>query len=161
MSKLIDFISGGLGSELVKGVAGFIKGQFPDKLSEADQLAIQIKMTELTNQQINKASQIAHAETAEFNARIKDMEGTAADLKAIPILGPFMLFLRGSQRPVWSFATMYYDFLWFSNTDAFSEQQGTALMVVNCLVLSFTFGERALKNLEPLIKNVFGKQQKM
>jgi hypothetical protein len=157
MSKLIDFISGGLGSELVKGVAGFIKGQFPDKLSEADQLAIQIKMTELTNQQINKASQIAHAEAAEFNARIKDMEGTAADLKAIPILGPFMLFLRGSQRPVWSMGTLYFDYLWFTSGTSFDEQQNTALIVVNSLVLGFLFGERALKNLEPMIVKVFSK----
>lgn len=157
MSKLIEFITGGIGPELVKGVAGFIKGQFPDKLSEADQLAIQIKMTELTNTQITKAAELANAETTEFNQRIKDMEGTASDLKAIPVLGPLMLFLRGAQRPVWSMATMYFDFVWFTSADTFTEQQSTALIVVNSLVLGFLFGERTLKNLEPLLIKVFAK----
>lgn len=157
MSKLIDFLTGGIGTELVKGVAGFIKGQFPDKLSEADQLAIQIKLTEIANQQIARAAELASQETAEFNSRIKDMEGTASDLKAVPILGPMMLFLRGAQRPVWSMATMYFDFIWFTSADTFTEQQSTALIVVNSLVLGFLFGERTLKNLEPLLIKVFAK----
>ena len=156
MSKLIDFISGGMGSEIVKGVASFVKGQFPDKLSEADQLQIQMKVTEIANAQINKAAELASAETAEFNGRIKSMEGTASDLKAIPVLGPVMLFLRGAQRPVWSMATMYFDWVWF-NGSSFTEQQSTALIVINSMVLGFLFGERTLKNLEPLLIKVFAK----
>ena len=136
MSKLLDFISGGMGSEIVKGVASFVKGQFPDKLSEADQLQIQMKVTEIANAQINKAA--------------------ASDLKAIPVLGPVMLFLRGAQRPVWSMATMYFDWIWF-NGSAFTEQQSTALIVINSMVLGFLFGERTLKNLEPLLIKVFAK----
>lgn len=158
MSKLIDFLTGGIGTELVKGVSSFIKGQFPDKLSEADQLAIQIKMTEIANEQVTKAADIARQESAEFNSRIKEMEGTAADLKAIPVLGPMMLFLRGAQRPVWSMGTLYFDYRWFTSGASFDEQQSTALIVVNSLVLGFLFGERALKNLEPMIVKVFSKK---
>ena len=168
MSKLLDFISGGMGSEIVKGVASFVKGQFPDKLSEADQLQIQMKVTEIANAQINKAAELAGAETVEFNDRIKLMEGTASDLKAIPV----MLFLRGAQRPVWSMATMYFDWIWFNgsafteqqstaliviNRSAFTEQQSTALIVINSMVLGILFGERTLKNLEPLLIKVFAK----
>lgn len=156
MSKLLDFISCGMGSEIVKGVASFVKGQFPDKLSESDQLQIQMKVTEIANAQINKAAELAGAETAEFNDRIKSMEGTAVDLKAIPLLGPIMLFLRGAQRPVWSMATMYFDMLWFKGS-VFTEQQSTALIVINSMVLGFLFGERAIKNLEPLLIKVFAK----
>ena len=158
MSKLLDFISGGMGSEIVKGVAGFVKGQFPDKLSEADQLQIQMKVTEIANAQINRAAELAGAETAEFNDRIKSMEGTASDLKSMPVLGPVMLFLRGAQRPAWSMATMYFDFEWFgSPADAYTIEQSKALLVINAMVLVFLFGERTIKNLEPLLVKVFAK----
>lgn len=158
MSKLIDFLTGGVGSEIVKGVSGFIRDQFPAKLSDADQAAIQIKLTEVANQQINRAAELAHQDQAEFNARIKEMEGTASDLRAIPILGPVILFLRGLQRPAWGFFTMYADWQWFTAETAYTEQQQTAMIVINMLVLTFLFGERAIKNLEPLIIKVFAKK---
>lgn len=158
MSKLLSFITGGIGPEIVKEVGGFIKDRFPAKLSEADQAAIQIKLTEIANAQLNHAAELAHKEQAEFNTRIKEMEGTASDLKTIPILGPIVLFLRGVQRPFWGFGTFYFDYKWFTAADSYDEQQQTALIVINMLVLGFLFGERAIKNLEPLIVKVFAKK---
>ena len=46
---------------------------------------------------------------------------------------------------------------WFFDVHDFSEQQQTAMIVINILVLGFLFGERTIKNLEPLIIKVFGK----
>lgn len=157
MSKLIDFVTGGMGAEIVKGVSGFIQDRFPAKLSEADRAAIQLEVTRLANQQANKAAEIAHKQQAEFNSRIKEMEGTAADLKGVPVVGALVLFLRGVQRPFWGFGTFYFDYQWFTGGSDFTEQQQTALIVINCLVLGFLFGERAIKNLEPLIVKVFAK----
>ncbi|WP_230413519.1 hypothetical protein [Zooshikella ganghwensis] len=64
-----------------------------------------------------------------------------------------MLFLRGAQRPVWGFATLYLDLCWFA-TWQLTVQQETALTLINVLVLGFLFGERAIKNVMPLIMQV-------
>lgn len=158
MASLIKFLTGDLGSEIVKQGMGFIKDRFPAKLSEAEQAAIQMELTRITLEQEQKALAMAHQEQAEFNQRIKDMEGTASDLKTMPLLGPIVLFLRGVQRPFWGFGTFLFDYQWFTGGSTYTEQQQTALIVINMLVLGFLFGERAIKNLEPLIIKVFAKQ---
>jgi hypothetical protein len=88
---------------------------------------------------------------AEFNKRIKDLEGTASDLKAVPLVGPVILLLRGAFRPLFSYATAYWDFLYFTGSVTLDDEGQTLLYLVNALVLSFYFGERALKNLLPII----------
>jgi len=92
-----------------------------------------------------------------LNKRIAQQEGTAKDLLQLPVIGRLVLFLRGLQRPVWGFFVMYIDYLWFTTPVTYTEQQQTALMLINILVLGFLFGERTLKNLEPLILKVFAK----
>jgi hypothetical protein len=94
----------------------------------------------------------------EFNKRISDLEGTASDLKSIPIIGPILLFLRGAQRPFWGFATIYLDYQVFSkgwNLDPGS-QAGSAFYVINLLVLGFLFGERAIQNVLPYMTQFKG-----
>ena len=93
----------------------------------------------------------------ELNKRIEAQEGTASDLKSLPVIGSVVLFLRGLQRPAWGFFTMYLDYHWFTAVTDYTEQQQTALITVNILVLGFLFGERTIKNLTPLIIKVFGK----
>ncbi len=52
---------------------------------------------------------------------------------------------------------MYLDSVWFAGSGAaFTEKQELGLIVINLLVLGFLFGERTVKNLEPLIIRVFG-----
>jgi hypothetical protein len=52
------------------------------------------------------------------------------------------------------------DARWFFESGlTFSEQQQTALIVINVLVLGFLFGERAVQNLTPMIVQVFGKKK--
>ena len=80
--------------------------------------------------------------------RISELEGTAADLKSLPVVGRLILFARGCQRPVWGFFTMVLDWRWFSEWQLNTQQQ-TALIVINFLVLGFLFGERAMKNVAP------------
>lgn len=87
------------------------------------------------------------------------MEGTATDLRAVPVIGPIMLFMRGAQRPVWGVATMWADAMWFSGKwGALSQQQESALWLINMLVLSFLFGERAVSNLAPLVSEFMAKR---
>lgn len=157
--KILDFFTGGAGGELVKGTMKFIEGQFPDKLSEQDRLMIQLQMTENTRAFELKGQEIARQETEEFNQRIRDMEGTASDLKTIPVVGPTILFLRGCQRPFWGFATFWLDYIWLvKNTTSWTEQQQTALIIINALVLGFLFGERATKNVVPMLSVYMGKK---
>jgi len=49
------------------------------------------------------------------------------------------------------------DHQWFFGNFKFDEQQQTAMIVINSLILGFLFGERAIKNLEPLLLKVFAK----
>jgi len=82
-------------------------------------------------------------------------EGTASDLKSIPVLGAVMLFLRGSQRPVWGFATILLDYQVFSASWKLDDPIiSNAFWVVNFLVLGFLFGERAVTNIMPFITNM-------
>lgn len=154
LSKAADFLTNplsGIGATIVDTV----KGYFPPSMSEAEKAELSMRITQSANEQANKAAQIAIEEQAEFNQRIKDMEGTASDLKAIPIVGTLILFLRGCQRPAWGYSTLYIDFMVFSGKwSKLTEIQESALWVINLLVLGFLFGERAIKNVTPLIERM-------
>ena len=157
LGGLADKITGGLGGRVMDAVGR----HFPPDLSP-EQLADIAKDMKIFEAQEKRAGEMAEVAAEErFNQRIKDMEGTASDLKSIAFLGPIILFLRGLQRPVWGFATLIMDFKWFFGAagNTFTEQQQTALIVINTLVLGFLFGERAIKNLTPLIVQVFGKKE--
>ena len=103
--------------------------------------------------------QLANAQDTETNQRIRDLEGTASDLKSVPFIGPLVLLMRGIQRPVWGFAVMYFDYLAMTGDVGFDgngpnggwSPEGMALVVMNFLVLGFLFGERAMQNIMPLV----------
>ena len=158
LGKITSFLSGGMGEKLVGGAMEIIKGRFPAKMSEAEQAQVEQDLMTLTGKIQNEALALANEEKAEFNQRIKELEGTAADLKTIPVLGPIIIFLRGVQRPAWGFVTMYFDYKWFVSSETYTEQQQTALILINFLVLTFLFGERAIKNVMPIILNYFEKK---
>jgi hypothetical protein len=152
LAKAADFFSGGLGSAIVDGV----KGYFPPSMSDKEKAELSERINKEANIQANEAARIVNEERAEFNQRIKDMEGTANDLKSIPVIGPLVIFLRGCQRPVWGYATLYMDFMVFSGRwKELSEMQESALWIINLLVLGFLFGERAIKNVMPLVAQYF------
>lgn len=154
LAKVTSFLGGSLFKEIKEGVMAYL----PPDLSPTQKAEIELKVQAMlhekeleTNKQLNEAA-------AQLDRRIAEQEGTAKDLLAMPLLGRLVLFLRGLQRPVWGFATIYMDYTWFFNNDAlgFSEKQETAMILINILVLGFLFGERTIKNLSPLIIKVFG-----
>lgn len=152
LSKLTDFVGGSLFKEIKEGVMSYFPPDMtPQQKAEAErdiQTFLHEKEKE-ANRQLNEAAN-------QLDKRISEQEGTAKDLKTIPILGSLIIFLRGVQRPLWGFATLYMDNKWFFGNGTFTEQQQTAMIVINVLVLGFLFGERTIKNLEPLIIKVFG-----
>jgi hypothetical protein len=154
-SKLLDFLAGGTAKTILDGV----KAYFPPSMSEQEKSELSLKISEAQKQYELTILDKANEADAEFNTRIKEMEGTASDLKSIPYIGGLVIFLRGLQRPFWGFATLYLDFKSFSQDWVLTDQQDFALLMINILVLGFLFGERALKNVMPLINAYFGKQK--
>lgn len=154
-AKIGDVLTGGFVNEAFSA----IKEYFPPDLSPEQQASIKLS---LENVAIKKQAQIDKAaDEAErnLNDRIAKHEGTAKDLLALPLVGRLVIFARGCQRPLWGFFTMYADYMWFSGQwGALSDQQQSALVLVNFLVLGFLFGERAIKNVMPLVAQYFGKK---
>ena len=153
LDSVVNIATGGL----AKTALSIAEKWFPPSMSEADkqQAALAFESLELerqkaTNQAISQATQ-------DLTDRIAQLEGTASELQSLPIVGRMVLFARGAQRPVWGFATLWMDYQWFSgNWHTLTANQETALIVINALVLGFLFGERAVKNLMPLILRVLG-----
>lgn len=156
----LSMVTGGLSDRVADIVEGVVGEQLPpDKKAEL-RLALERETTE------RERVATAAASDAERNLtdRIAQLEGTAADLRAIPFLGPIILFLRGCQRPAWGFAVMFMDWKVFSASGSSSAGWSLpadgpitlAFLAINVLVLGFLFGERALKNVAPLIAQFLG-----
>lgn len=133
---------------------------FPPDMSPQQKAEAELKVERLLMEKQAKANEFLRQSAAQLDKRIAEQEGTAQDLKSIPILGHIVLFARGSQRPIWGFATLWMDAQWFFGNYSFTDRQETALIVINTLVLGFLFGERAVQNLTPMIVQVFGKGKK-
>ena len=152
LSSITNFVGGSLFKEIKEGVMSY----FPPDMTPQQKADTELKLQNFLHQKELDANKILNEAAEQLNTRIAEQEGTAKDLKSIPILGTMIIFLRGVQRPLWGFATLYMDNKWFFGNGTFTEQQQTAMIVINVLVLGFLFGERTLKNLEPLILKVFG-----
>lgn len=150
LKGLTDFVSGGLFKEAKE----LIQDYFPPDMSPQDKADLQIKLGELEQRKIQQASQIINEAENNLTQRIATLEGSAQDLRAIPIVGPLVIFLRGLQRPVWGYMTLYIDVMWFSGKWQMQSQQESAMWIINLLVLGFLFGERAIQNLAPLISDL-------
>lgn len=155
LSKIVDMLSGGFGSKLVETVRGY----FPPSMSDAEKREFELKLLETTHRQEIELLTATQSAEAEFNQRLRDMEGTASDLAKMPILGPIILFLRGCQRPLFGIYTLVMDFLVFSGSWKIPEDSRleSAFFAINLLVLGFLFGERAVRNVMPLLLAYFGK----
>lgn len=155
LKKVGDFITGGVFGEIKDTVMSY----FPPDMNPKEKAEAELKIQEFLFSKEKEANRVLAEASASLDKRIAEQEGTASDLKSIPIIGTIIIFLRGLQRPVWGFATLYMDQQWFfgGNGTVFTEQQQTAMILINMLVLGFLFGERTIKNLEPLIIKVFAK----
>lgn len=149
------FFSGGGGKEVI----GFIRDRWPAKLSEAELAEVEAEIDRREMEKREAAMEWGHKQDQAFFTFTKEMEGTAADLKSIPFVGAFIIFLRGAFRPIFAYFTLYLDAQWFLTgvSGGWTEQQSTAMIVINVVVLVFFFGERTVKNLMPLIAQVFGR----
>lgn len=153
--KLADLFGGGL----VTSVLDTVKSYLPPGMTPQEEGALKLEIERMAFEKQKQADAMLADAERQVTERISLLEGTATDLRAVPIIGPLMLFMRGAQRPVWGFATMWADGMWFSGQwGALSQQQESALWLINMLVLSFLFGERAVSNLAPLVSEFIAKR---
>lgn len=152
--KIVNMLGGGL----VDSVMGQVNKYFPPDMTPQEKASAELAVKNVVLQQNILANKAANEIESNLNKRVAEQEGTAKDLLSLPIVGRLVLFLRGTQRPLWGFFTMYIDYVWFTSSPAYTEQQQTALIVINFLVLGFLFGERTIKNLEPLLIKMFSKK---
>lgn len=157
-SNILSAFTGGgsdaatsIGTGLVKAIEDY----FPPNMTPEQKANIQLAADNFGLQKTIQLAALTAAAEKELDDRIAMYEGSASDLKAIPILGPIMLFLRGAQRPVWGFATIYIDYAVFSGLWKLTDPTvGNAFWILNTLVLGFLFGERAVTNIMPYVTNM-------
>lgn len=154
LDKLTEFVGGGLFKEAKE----LIQSYWPPELSPEKRAELELKLAESQHQRdLNAQRMIIESEQA-ITERIAQLEGTVSELKTIPFVGAIVIFTRAMQRQVWGYSTLYINFLWFSGKWTFTEQQESAMWVINLLVLGFLFGERAIQNIAPLIGDLMSRR---
>lgn len=153
LAKLGEFVGGGL----FKEVKSLVQDYFPPDMSPQQRAELEIKLQDIAAQKEIQANRLMLEAEQALTQRITQLEGSAQDLRAIPIVGPLVIFLRGLQRPLWGYAVLYIDVMWFSGKWHLAEQQESAMWIINLLVLGFLFGERAVQNVAPLISELISK----
>lgn len=146
LTEVGNVLTGGLGSAIVDG----IKAYFPPSMSEEQKANLSLAVENIALQKTIEANKALNDAEKSLNERIAMYEGSASDLKAIPVLGAIMLFIRGAQRPVWGMATLFIDYQVFGGMWKLDNNMTqNSFWVVNFLVLGFLFGERAIMNVMP------------
>lgn len=160
--KVMNFLTGGIGEKIVDTVTKYI----PPKLSETEKAQIDQAIRQAAREHELQLLTLAQKEQEDFNTRVKDLEGTAADLNKAGWPGRIIIFLRGAQRPLWGYFVLFMDIMVFSGkwnlvkiaedtqNASFLDIQ-SAFWIINFLVLGFLFGERAVKNVMPLVQKRF------
>ena len=146
IGKIVGALSGNLGSNILKGVKHF----FPASMTAVEKGALELKIMEVSQTQEILLLKYAQDAQSEFNDRIKAMEGTAAEIKSIPLVGPAIIALRSVLRPLISIFVIVLDYQIFSGAWSWNTELKPVFVALNVLVLGFWFGERMVKNVMPL-----------
>lgn len=149
LTKIASLATGGLADSIFN----VVKTYFPPDMPPEKKAEAQIAIERLAMEREKLANDAARDAEQAVNDRLRIYEGTAAELTTIPVLGPIMVFLRGAQRPIIGYATIWLDYNVFAGTWRLEPgAQENCFWVINVLVLGFLFGERALRNLAPVIQ---------
>lgn len=158
--NLLEKLTSVIGGSIFKEAKEIVMAYWPPEASPEKKIEIQAKLDALELEKMRALDAAMADAERRITERIAMTEGSAQDLRAIPVVGPVVLFLRGLQRPLWGYGTLYGDAMWFMGRWQLSDQQESALWVINALVLGFLFGERAVQNVAPLIAELLAKSRK-
>jgi hypothetical protein len=155
LDKVISVLTGGLAGQIL----GTVEKYFPPDMTPEQKASATIAIERLAMEREKIANDAAKEAEQALNERIMEYEGTASDLKALPVLGPLMVFLRGAQRPIIGYGTMFLDYQVFSGMwKLASETEQSCFWIINALVLGFLFGERAIRNVAPFVAQMMQKK---
>ncbi|MBK3516983.1 hypothetical protein [Carboxylicivirga marina] len=156
--KFFEKVTALLGNSVFKDV-----GELIDRFvtTGAEKQEMKKQLLELQHRHEVETVKLSLEAEQEFNQRIKDLEGTAKDLQQSGWLGKVVLFMRGAQRPLWGYFVAYMDYMVFAGnwTLKGNEKLESAFWIINFLVLGFLFGERAVKNVAPLVSEMMSKKK--
>jgi hypothetical protein len=153
-SAITDFLGGGI----VKSITDTVKEYFPPSMSDKEKADLAARLREVEYAREKALLTLAVEADKEVTRRAAELEGTAKDLKTIPVIGPLIIFVRGCLRPAFGCFTLFTDWSIFSSawkvnmttdTGAYTAE-GLLVLAMNVLVLGFLFGERTVQNLMPL-----------
>jgi hypothetical protein len=134
-------------------IVGLIDKALPDKMSEKERADITMAMQKLEFDQKIALQDSWNKESNSFRDFTNQHEGSASDLIQLGFAGKILLGLRGIQRPIWGFGTLFIDYKVFSGLWLVPDPtMMTIIYAINLIVLSFLFGERAIKNVMPLVE---------
>jgi len=155
LKKVVDKIFGGEGG-ILKGITATAEKFFGSK-EQAHQFEMEVGR--FLHQKELEANAHALEVEQEFNQKIKDLEGTANDLKSFGWVGMIIVFLRGAFRPLVSYGMAWVNIMVFSRQWKLpeDEQVVSAFWIINLVIFVFYFGERAIKNVIPILAMYFGK----
>lgn len=141
----------------VSSLAQKVMEYFPPSMSDKEKSELQLRITEVDNENKIKTLAAVNEAKAQFFEFTKDFEGTAKDLKDIKFFGPLMLFLRGSQRIIWGYGTLWIDFQIISGSwDIADDPQLKFIAIALTVIVGATlFGERAIQNVMPFLERFF------
>lgn len=168
----------GSNKDLTSKVIDVTKDYLPTDMTDKSKMDLNMAISqEIKNHELAILEQ-AHLETIEFNNQLKATEGTASDLLQAGLPGRILLFIRGSQRIIYNIAILVIDIIWLFTdkihlttmqipdpsypgklltvADPITSAKLTVLVTLNLLAMSFLYGERAFKNLTPMITTVVG-----
>ncbi len=145
--------------KLLSNLASMVTGKLPSLITDAihsvlplspeDRAKVDAAVTAAAHEHELALLRAMGDAEQQLTARIAKLEGTASDLKGIPILGPVMIFLRGAIRPAFGMAVLIWD--WKVLSGGWAPPDRELFFAINVLVLGFHFGERAVKNVLPTL----------
>ncbi len=149
-------------------IGGLIKGIFSGQgglIKNVKDLADEFIHTKEEKNQFNlKAQEVIHKQELEaleksieiekgFNERTIKLEGTASELKGFGLIGNIIVFLRAAFRPLFSYGVGFTAIMVFMGYYELPEDESIKKLfnLICGIVIVFYFGERAVKNVIPLI----------
>lgn len=127
---------------------------FRDKASEAE-------IEQIGNNFELETRRLANDQTSNFYKFVLDYAGSARDYKDMKFVGPLMLLIRGMVRPGITYATAYWDWLFFTAPVDWDPLKISLLAKINIIVLIFWFGDRIINSsgVANLIEKFFATKQ--
>ncbi len=131
----------------------------PPTVTEVEKKEVSLKVEQIIERRICDLKVAQVDIECEVNQKIEKLAQTTKDLEKVPFFGKVGLFMRGMQRPIWGFSLLYIDLKVLSGGWLLpaGSQTESAFWLLNLLILGFLFGERAVRNVMPMIRQRTGK----